>query len=262
MARANRHHLPGYAWHITHRCHKREFLFKFDKDKKRWTHWLFEAKKRFGLKILNYTVTSNHIHLLVYDGKVNIIPKSIQLIAGRTGREYNQRKNRKGAFWEDRYHATAVETGNHLIRCLAYIDLNMVRAGVVRHPCEWKYGGYSEIQNPKQRYSLIDRQKLTALLGIKDNNQLSEYHRNWVEEVLKNISNQRDAKWTESIAVGDKEFVMETKAKLGARAMGRKALENNAGYELRESQSSYNHVFTPGKCSLRLKNDYFWQISS
>ena len=196
------------------------------------------------------------------NGKVNIIAKSIQLIAGRTAREYNQRKNRKGAFWEDRYHATAVKTGKHLIRCLAYIDLNMVRAGVVRHPCEWMYGGYNEIQNPKQRYSLINRQKLTALLGIKDNDQLSEYHRNWVEEVLKNGSNQRDAKWTQSIAVGDKEFVMETKAKLGAKAMGRRALENNEGYELRESQSPYNHVFAPEKCSLRLKNDHFWQISS
>jgi len=116
MARANRHHLPGYVWHITHRCHKREFLLKFDKDKKRWIYWLFEAKKRFGLKILDFTVTSNHINLLVYDGKVNVILKSIQLIAGITGREYNQRKNRKGAFWEDRYHATAVKTGNHLIR--------------------------------------------------------------------------------------------------------------------------------------------------
>jgi len=90
---------------------------------------------------------------------VNVIPRSIQLIAGRTAREYNQRKKRKGAFWEDRYHATAVETGNHLIRCLTYIDLNMVRAGVVRHPDQWVYGGYHEIQNPKQRYSLIDRQK-------------------------------------------------------------------------------------------------------
>ena len=159
MARANRHHLPGYVWHITHRCHKREFLLKFNKDKKRWIHWLYEAKKRFGLIILNFTITSNHIHLLVYNGKVNVIPRSIQLIAGRTAREYNQRKKRKGAFWEDRYHATAVETGNHLIRCLTYIDLNMVRAGVVRHPDQWVYGGYHEIQNPKQRYSLIDRQK-------------------------------------------------------------------------------------------------------
>jgi REP element-mobilizing transposase RayT len=99
---------------------------KFDKDKRRWIHWLFEAKKRFGLTILDFTVTSKHIHLLVYNGKVNVIPKSIQLIAGRTGREYNQRRNRKGPFWENRYYATAVNTGTHLLSCLAYIDLNMV----------------------------------------------------------------------------------------------------------------------------------------
>ena len=53
-----------------------------------------------------------------------------------------------------------------------------------------------EIQNPKQRYTRINRQKLSALLGIKGSDQLSEYHRNWVEEVWKNGSNQRDAKWT------------------------------------------------------------------
>jgi len=61
--------------------------------------------------------------------------------------------------------------------------------------------------------------------------------------------------------VGDKEFVMETKAKLGAKAMGRRALGNNENYELRESQSSYNHVFAPEKWPLRLKNDHFWRIS-
>ena len=260
MARANRHHLPGYVWHITHRCHKREFLLKFDKDKKRWIHWLFEAKKRFGLRILNYTATSNHIHLLVYDGKVDIIPKSIQLIAGRTAREYNLRKNRKGAFWEDRYHATAVNAGNHLIRCLAYIDLNMVRAGAVKHPSEWMYGGYNEIQIPKQRYSLIDRQKLTDLLGIKDNDHLSEYHFNWVEDVLKNGSNLRDAKWTESIAVGDKQFVAEIKSKLGAKAMGRRAVETGEDYELREDQNPYSDDLGPKNSSLRLKNDHFWRI--
>lgn len=115
MARANRHYLPGYVWHITHRCcHKREYLLKFEKDKKRWLHWLYESKKRYGLVILNYVVTSNHIHLLVFDSKKDVIPKSIQLIAGRIGREYNLRKNRKGAFWDDRYHATAVESGDHL----------------------------------------------------------------------------------------------------------------------------------------------------
>jgi REP-associated tyrosine transposase len=42
--------------------------------------------------------------------------------------EYNQRKDRQGAFWEDRYHATAIEADEHLHHCLIYIDLNMVRA--------------------------------------------------------------------------------------------------------------------------------------
>ncbi len=62
--------------------------------------------------VLNFVVTSNHIHLIVKDdGDHNVIPQSIGLIAGRTAQEYKQRKNRKGAFWEDRYHSIAIETG-------------------------------------------------------------------------------------------------------------------------------------------------------
>jgi len=60
-------------------------------------------------------VTSNHIHPLVFDkGGRNVIPDSLKLVAGRTGQEYNIRKNRKRAFWQDRYHATAVESNRHL----------------------------------------------------------------------------------------------------------------------------------------------------
>jgi len=54
-----------------------------------------------------------------------VIARSVQLAAGRTAQEYNQRKGRQGAFWEDRYHATAIEADEDLHRCLAYIDLNM-----------------------------------------------------------------------------------------------------------------------------------------
>ena len=169
MTRAKRHYIPGHAWHLTHRCHKRDFLLKFPKDRRRWIEWLFQSKKRYGLTILNYMVTSNHIHLLVFDndGK-NIIPDSIKLTAGRTGQEYNIRKKRKGAFWEDRYYATAVETNQHLIRCIVYIDLNMVRAGVVEHPSEWEFCAYNEIQNPKKRKGIIDFEILMNLLEIEN----------------------------------------------------------------------------------------------
>jgi len=105
----------------------------------------------------------------------------MQLVAGRTAQEYNQRKNRKGAFWEDRYHATAaVQEGTHLVQCMVYIDLNMVRTGVVQHPSQWPFCGYNEIQSPPQRYALIDRQRLTSLLGIESTADFSETYKGWV----------------------------------------------------------------------------------
>ena len=128
MARAHRYYIPGHIWHpsslfklrrtgITHRCHKKEFLLKFAKDRRCWMHWLFEAKKRYGLSVLNFMITSNHIHLIVVDDdSKDVISKSMQLVASRTAQEYNWRKKRKGAYWEDRYHVTALEQDDHLFR--------------------------------------------------------------------------------------------------------------------------------------------------
>jgi len=241
MPRANRHFIPGYVWHITHRCHKKEFLLEFAKDRSRWLWWPFEAKKRYGTCILNYMVTSNHIHLLLCDiGGRECIPRTIQLIAGRTGQEFNQRKRRKGAFWEDRYHATAVESDEHLIECLVYLDLNMVRAGVVGHPSEWgPFSGYNEIQKPRKRYSLIDHAQLVALLGKKGIEDLVDSHAALVDETLKQDSKARDIKWTENIAVGSKEYVEGIKEKLGALFLSRKVEGKEDRYELHDPQRPY-----------------------
>jgi putative transposase len=83
IPRANRNFLPGYVWHITHRCHHKQFLLKFVRDRCRYLQWVSEAKKRFGLSVLNYGVTCNHIHLLVKDTDRDVISQIMQLIAGR-----------------------------------------------------------------------------------------------------------------------------------------------------------------------------------
>jgi REP element-mobilizing transposase RayT len=68
---------------MTHRCHQKKFLLKFARDQRRYLRWLFEAKRRFDLSVLNYAVASNHIHLLVKDTGGHRISQSMQLIAGR-----------------------------------------------------------------------------------------------------------------------------------------------------------------------------------
>jgi len=262
MARAKRHYIPGQIWHITHRCHKREFLLKFSKDRRRWLQWLYEAKKRYGLEILTYTVTSNHIHLLVIgDHERDTIPNSIKLIAGRTGQEFNQRKSRRGAFWEDRYHATAVESGEHLIKCLVYIDLNMVRAGVINHPSDWPFCGYNEIQEPKKKNVMINYEKLAALLGFNTYDDVKRHHKRWVETFLEDGKNVRDDKWTKSIAVGNKSFVEKIKSLMGAMAMGRKSTQTGGSYQLREPAAPYIALIGAKKSDIGPENSYLWNDS-
>jgi REP element-mobilizing transposase RayT len=154
------------------------------RDRRRYLHWIFEAKKRFGLSVLNFMITSNHVHLLIKVAGPNVIAYSMQLIACRTAQEYNQRKGRQRAFWEDRYHATAIEADEHLHRCLIYIDLNMGRAGVLGHPAEWAHSGYRKIQEPPKRYAVIDLQEQAALCGFTDRRDFQRAHRQWVEQAL------------------------------------------------------------------------------
>lgn len=221
MPRANRFYIPKLVWHITHRCHDRKFLLKFERDRVRWRYWLFKARARYGLSILNFIVTSNHVHLLVRETERGCIARSMQLVAARTGQEYNRRKRRRGAFWEDRYFATAVETDNHLIRCLVYIDLNMVRAGKVDHPSDWKVCGFNEIQSPLKRYRVIDLEVLCQLTGSPTLEVLQKAHLSWVEHELQQGGWAREPRWTEPVAVGSKRFVEELHARLGHKACHR-----------------------------------------
>ena len=149
-------------------------------------------------------------------------------------------KKRKGAFWEDRYHATAVETEQHLLRCLVYIDLNMVRTGLVSHPSEWPFGGYNDIQKPRRKCVLIDHQKLARLTGFETYDAFRKVHLELVTESLVDGNNSRQAHWSESIAVASEKFVKTIKENLGLRAKERKVLKKDGGFQLREEVTTYH----------------------
>jgi putative transposase len=199
---------------------------------------------------------------IIDDGPSDMISKSMQLIAGRTGQEYNQRKSRKGAFWEDRYHATAIEGDDHLFRCMVYIDMNMVRTGTVSHSLEWEFCGYNEIQNPKERYALINYKRLTEILHSISIEDFKDTYNRWIEETLRIDRHVRDTKWTQSVAVGGKEFVEMTKGRLGYRAEGRKVIKSDEDYQLREQQASYIANSGHKKVTLSDDNTYLWNVST
>ncbi len=127
----------------------------------------------------------------------------------------------------------------------------MVRASVVTHPSEWPFSGYSEIQNPRHRYSLIDHGSLMDLLDVRGREELKRSYRERVEESLVIKGGRRESRWTESIAVGSKAFVEKTKAELGIKAIGREVMGAAGVYELRERDGSYNGNFGGENSGLR-----------
>jgi hypothetical protein len=142
---------------------------------------------------------------------------------------------------------------------MVYIDLNMVRAGVVPHPSEVPFCGYHEILNTRQRYTLIDHESLTDLFNISSIEELRKTYRGWMEDSLEKWGREHQPPWTESIAVGDEGFVGDVKGKLGI--MGREVIGANGSYELREPTAAYEAVFDGKNEDLRQKNAFFWDIS-
>ena len=73
-------------------------------------------------------------------------------------RFYNRQHNRRGYFWGDRFKSVLVENGETLINCLAYIDLNPLRAALVERPEEYRWNslGYHIQTGNKDNFLALD----------------------------------------------------------------------------------------------------------
>jgi putative transposase len=194
--------------HVTHRCQERRLLLGTDIDRKQYVARLFQASRRFRtVRVLDYVVTSNHIHLLAWVPRIEDLSAMMKWLQGTFAGDCNRRVGREGAFWRGRYHPTLVESGRHLSRCLFYLDLNMVRAGVVTHPRDWRFGGYQELSGRRQRYRIIDRERLLMCLGMEDADGFGRWYESTVADLCQRQAAAREPCWSQALAVGSRSWL-------------------------------------------------------
>ena len=147
-----------------------------DIEKEYLLNLIKRLSKVYFTEVLGFCLMGNHFHLLVRmhpgdayddeeiksrfsryygdepkipisDGQVPCFRKKweslseyVREIKQGFSRFYNRRHHRKGFFWSDRFKSLIVDNGETLINCLAYIDLNPVRAGIVEKPEEYRWG--------------------------------------------------------------------------------------------------------------------------
>ena len=187
---------------------EKEFLF--DLIKRLTTIYFAEA--------LGFCIMGNHFHLLVrmhtgddyndeeirkrfilYFGKDKIweldegqlsffrekwrsLAEYVKEIKQTFSRYYNKLHSRKGFFWSERFKSLIVDNGDTLINCLAYIDLNPIRAGMVKLPEEYRWCslGYHVQTNNRDGFLSLDFG--LREFGVKNERDRLKYYRQFVYE--------------------------------------------------------------------------------
>lgn len=142
MARQPRLTVPDYPHHIIQRGNNRQVIFASIADYQAMLNLLREAALQHKVAIHSYVLMTNHLHLLATPQD----DKGLSLMMQQVGRSYvqlfNKRTGRTGTLFDGRYKSTLVQTERYLLACMAYIDLNPVRASMVMQPQDYVWSSY------------------------------------------------------------------------------------------------------------------------
>jgi REP-associated tyrosine transposase len=143
MPRRARIAFANIPHHIVQRGHCRKDVFLSDFDRIDYLATLAECREAMQMKIYAYCLMSNHVHLIVDPGDdARNVSAMMKRLAGRHARRLNLRNSWSGSIWESRFKCSPIETDRYLLTCGRYVDLNPVRAGIVRAPEDFRWSSY------------------------------------------------------------------------------------------------------------------------
>jgi putative transposase len=143
LARQPRFTVPGYPHHVIQRGNNRQAVFADDEDRRIWLELLRAHARAHQVAVHGYVLMDNHVHLLLTPATQDGLPRTMQAIGRLYVRGFNRRHGRSGTLWEGRYRSTLIESERYLLACMAYIDLNPVRAGMVAAPGDYPWSSHA-----------------------------------------------------------------------------------------------------------------------
>ncbi len=152
MARLPRLTLPGQPHHVIQRGNNRQPIFVDREDREVLLALIGEHASRLQVALHAYVLMDNHFHLLATPSTGDGLPHWMQAVGRRYVRYFNDRHGRSGTLWEGRYRSTLIQTDRYFLACMAYIDLNPVRAGMVADARDFpwsSHGHYAGLRSDK-----------------------------------------------------------------------------------------------------------------
>ena len=211
--------LPDDAYfHISWKCHNKEWLLQWDWAKRAYYELLLKYKDRYGIEFHAYNFMDNHPHLIGHAQERERLSDFFRLVNNLLARIVNKKLKRCGQVVMDRFHSTTIECDRQMLTTMAYADLNQHKVGKVWHPREndwssygyYAYGDEDPLITPSPSYLALSRD------AVKRRRE----YRAIVEALIKhrvrlNISH--------TYFMGDPDWVMKKYRELGEK-LGRKRM--------------------------------------
>ena len=138
MARLARVVAVGLPHHVTQRGNRRQQVFFGEQDYAAYSRLLAAGCRAADVAVWGYCLMPNHVHLIL----VPADPDGLRAALGEAHRRYtrhvNMREGWRGYLWQGRFASFPMDE-SYLLACARYVELNPVRAGLVRRARDWKW---------------------------------------------------------------------------------------------------------------------------
>ena len=144
MAIKTRLVLNNGCYHITTRGNQRQKVFLCEEDYEKYLTMLKKYKRKYTFRLYGHCLMPNHIHLIGEIDKKENLTKFMQGINRAYTAYFNKTYRKVGHLWQGRFKSKIITKDEYLINSINYIELNPVRANIVRFPQEYRWSSYTE----------------------------------------------------------------------------------------------------------------------
>jgi putative transposase len=128
---------------VVQRGNDRQACFREPTDYMVYLVTLRDMAVKHGCAIHAYCLMTNHVHILLTPDSVAACTGLMRDLGQRFVQYFNRRHDRTGTLWEGRFRSSLVESARYVLACYRYVELNPVRAGLVRHPADYAWSSHA-----------------------------------------------------------------------------------------------------------------------
>jgi REP-associated tyrosine transposase len=217
LPRRPRLSIAGIPWHIIHRGNNRESCFFAEDDYRYYLAVLKEQAHQYQCVIHVYALMPNHVHILLTPEKTDSASMMMKHVSQRYVQYINKKYHRSGTLWEGRFRSCLTQEEKYVIACYRYIELNPVRAGLVKDPSDYPWSSF-RANALGETNALITPHKLYEGLGQNLEERQAAYRDLFRTPVNDETINEIRQATNGNFALGDEKFKEQIESLLDRRA--------------------------------------------